>query len=59
MYKIITSNGAYFYQELKTAAAIMHVLKQEDVAADMYKLLPELRDLLLWHIEKEADNVQG
>ena len=59
MYKIITANGAYFYQDLKTVTAIMHVLKQEGIAADLYKLLPELRDLLLWHIERRGDHVQG
>lgn len=51
MYKIITKTGTYFYSDHHTAASIMYVLQQEGVAADLYKVLPELGNLLLWHID--------
>lgn len=54
MYKIKTRTGTYFYSDIHTANAIMYVLQAEHVPADMYKVLPELGNLLLWHIDKEG-----
>lgn len=51
MYKIVTASGTYFYRDHLTATSIMYVLQQEHVHADLYKVLPELGNLLLWHID--------
>lgn len=57
MYKIETRTGTYFYNDIHTAKAIMYVLQAEHVPADMYKVLPEFGNWLLWHVEGE--HVQG
>lgn len=54
MYKIETGTGTYFYSDMHTANAIMYVLQAEHVPADMYKVLPEFGNLLLWHVGKEG-----